>query len=240
MRIGAWWIAPYRLKVVAGSLVALVWLWWRAPNYGLVRRRIVIGVWALTLGALLCGRLGYVLVHRPYFTQHPGMLVRVDKIGGFQGLGIWIGALAVCTVWATLQHCAFSRLLGWLAPAGLCLTAAAWWGCADVGCAWGREVLTPPTWARWLVAEGPDIYRAVAPRYAVPALAMGWAIVTALLALTPTFEGARALALYLAGAAALTLLRADPMPHALGVRADTMVTSALALALALWDCEANR
>jgi prolipoprotein diacylglyceryltransferase len=217
--------------------MALAWLWWRAPDVGLVRRHVIVRVWALTLGALCCGRLGYVLVHRPYFTQNPGALVRIDEVGGLQGTGVWIGALGLGALWAAVTHRSFARLLRWLAPAGLCVAAAAWWGCAEVGCAWGREVLTPSAGASWLVTESPDIYRAVAPRYAVPGMAMGWAILAALLALTPHFAGAGSLALYLAGVAALTLLRADPMPSLPGVapqvRVDTVVTAGLALVLAL-------
>lgn len=228
MRIGFWWFELYTLKVAAGVLVALFWLWWNAPRRGFDRRVVLTWLFLLTFVALTSGRLGYVLGNRAYFSQHPTDIFRWRRIGGMHGSSAIAGGLLVVASWARVMNTPPHRMLCLLSPPLLCVAAATWWGCADVGCAWGREVVVATGLQRLFVAQMPDIYRMLTQRYAVQALGAVLALGLAVAAVVLRERGGLALSFYLLASAGLTLLRADPVPAMGVVRVDTAVDLALA------------
>lgn len=235
MRVGWWWISEYTLRVAAGALVGMVWLWQRAPRAGFDRRRMRFWVCGVALAALIAGRVGYALGNTAYFAQHPPLILRMDRVGGLHGGSAMLGALLVTGVWAIVAHQPVSMIMSFLSPAVLFVAAGAWWGCVDAGCAWGRETLAADG-ARWFTALLPDIYRMVSPRYAVQPLGAVWALILALLALVPGKHSGLALALYWFGSAGLTLLRADPVPKPMALtaghlRLDTVLDLVLAISI---------
>lgn len=220
MCIRPWWIHPYTLKVSCGVLVALLVLWWRAPRYKIERRRLFPWLWAVMALALLGGRAGYVVGHWAYFVRHPLAFFQLDQVGGLHGGSALAGGLIAAWLWARAGAWRLRTVLDFLSPAVLCVAASAWWGCLGVGCAWGREVLVAAGWQQWLVAELPDIYRTVVPRYAVQPIGAVWALTLAAFASVRRDWGAVALDAYVLGTAGLTFLRADVVPQLVHLRSD--------------------
>lgn len=238
MRIGLWWISVYTLKVAAGSLIAGLWLWLRAPHAGFDRRTIRPWIWGVAVAALIGGRAGYVFGHAAYFAQHPVLSLRVDRVGGLYGGGAMLGALLVFGLWSAMAHRPVSMIVSFLSPAVLFVAAGAWWGCVNAGCAWGHEIVPALDGTRRFTALLPDVYQTVTLRYAVQPLGAGWALILALLAVALRKYGGLALALYWLGSAGLTLLRADPAPMLIvpaggHLRLDTVLDLALATSIML-------
>jgi len=228
----------YTLRFTAGALVGLVWLWQRAPRVGLDRRTMRFWVCGVVLAALIAGRVGYALGNTAYFTQHPALLLRLDRVGGLHGGGAMIGTLIAVGLWSIVSHQPVSILVSFLSPAVLFVAAGAWWGCMDAGCAWGREIIPVTDGARWFTAPLPDVYQTMTPRYAVQPMGAVWALTLALLAAALGKHGGLALALYWFGSAGLTWLRADPVPlliapTAANLRLDTVLDLALAVSITL-------
>ncbi len=229
----------YTLKVAAGALVGLVWLWQQAPRAGVDRRIMRFWVCGVALAALIAGRVGYALANTAYFAQHPALLLRLDRVGGLHGSSAMLGALLVIVLWSIVAHRPVSTLVNSLSPAVLFVAAGAWWGCMDAGCAWGREIVPLTDGARWFTALLPDIYQTVMLRYAVQPMGAVWALALALLAAALGKYGGLALALYWLGSAGLTLLRADPLPLLRSpivgnLRLDTVLDLVLAISIALF------
>lgn len=228
MRIGPWWIHQYTLKVTSGVLVALFVLWWRAPRLGIARERLLKWVWILAIVAFFCGRVGYAFGNAVYFSDNPAALFRLRQVGGLHGSSALAGGLLVAWIWARLTSVRFRTMLDFLVPAMLCIAAGAWWGCAGVGCAWGREVFVVSGWLRWFVAELPDIYRTIEPRYAVQIIGAVWALMLAVLAVALRESGAMVFGVYLLGTAGLTFLRADVVPQLGSLCSDLIMDLVLA------------
>lgn len=238
MRVGFWSFSVYTLKVVAGALIAGLWVWQRAPRAGFDRRAMRFWICGVAMTALLGGRVGYILGNATYFAQHPALSLRLDRVGGLHSGSAMIGALLMTGVWAAATHHSVSAIVSFLSPAVLFVTGGAWWGCWDAGCAWGHEALAATDGARWFIALLPDIYQTVALRYAVQPLGAVWALILALLAIALGKHGGVALALYWLGSAGLTLLRSDPTPLIItltgdNVRLDTILDLALAIGIIL-------
>lgn len=230
MQIGPWFIPNYTLRLLAGLSLGVVWLWIAAHRRGIRSEQVATLLWAAALGALLGGRIGYVARYAVYFAQQPRDALLLWRVGGLDGPGAWVGGLTLTALWAWRARCPLRHTAALLMPAALWLSAGAWWGCFDVGCAWGREVTgTVPAWQRWLVLEAPDLYRAMAPRYAVQLLAAGSGAMLAVLAALRLDHSLVIGALYLAGMAALTALRADPVPRLGDLRLDAALYGILAL-----------
>jgi prolipoprotein diacylglyceryltransferase len=122
----------------------------------------------LALGsAALLGRAGHVLLNWDYFALHPDEAPRVD-LGGIEWHFAVIGALIGLWVGARLRRFDFSRTLAWCAPLVGVIGLLVWRMCAGVGCAAGREVDTLARYPALIVAELPDRYGIIAPRWNTP------------------------------------------------------------------------
>ncbi|MFP4344031.1 MAG: prolipoprotein diacylglyceryl transferase family protein [Anaerolineales bacterium] len=222
-------VAPYTARIILGTGAGLVWLWYAAPRHGFSRRALTGLVWLAALGALLGGRLGYVLEHLLYFRENPAHLLNLLEVGGFDGAGAWWGGLCGVGLWTLRRAPACRPTLTLLIPAALLVAAGAWWGCADRGCAWGQEVRSAPRGWGWLVREGPDLYHTLAPRLAVQHLGALLALGGALSSMFLRSHALLVAALYAAATSALTFLRADPEPLVGALRLDFVLLLGLAL-----------
>ncbi len=228
MRVGPWGIEVYTLRVWVGAAAGLICLWRRAPTYALSRRVAGGWLWGIAIAALVCGRIGYILGHRLYFDQHPQEALRLWQVGGLHGGTALAGGLLVVWLWARVSRRTFSDLLSWLAPAILLFAAGAWWGCGNVGCAWGTATAPSLTARSWFVTQSADIYRHVLSRYAVQTMGALCAFLLAIVALLARSRAAVALALYELASGALTFLRADAVPLIAGLRVDSLQDIGLA------------
>jgi prolipoprotein diacylglyceryltransferase len=237
MQIGSWQIWPFTLRLGLGTTLALLWLWIVASRRNNVHRWQMVSVtWLVALGALLIGRFGYVIEQRAYFSNRPGDIIALREVGGLHGTGAWIGGLLAFGI-DLLRTKQTKRMLPLFMPAALLISAGAWWGCADAGCAWGRPALTAPGWAQWLIVEAPDLYHTIKPRYAVQPIAALSALLMSGLAILWPQSGLLFGAGYMLSVVGLTVLRADPAPTISGYRLDSLTHLILALifiGLHLW------
>ena len=229
MRIGSWLVTTYTLRSSFAVLAGLCWVWLMAPRHGYRRNQLIGALWATAGGAFLGGRIGYALLNLDYFVSHPWEIFLWRAVGGLTGSAAWVGALVGVWLWSRGPGANCFQLLRLLAPAALLITAGTWWGCAAAGCAWGLEASTAPAWLSWAVVEAPDLYQTSAPRYAVQLLGAGWALFGVGLTLLWNHYSAFWLALYMAGAALLTYLQANPMPSVGRYRLDFLTALLLML-----------
>lgn len=230
MQIGTWFIPEYTTRVIGGLLAASTWLWVAGIREKIPLRRLSTLLWMTLLGVVLGGRCGYIAQNLAYFAQQPVDAILLWRVGGTDGPSGWIGGLIAAGLWSWHTHYPVQSITRLLVPAALMLSAGTWWGCGNVGCAWGREVTrTLPDWQRWLVVKAPDLYHTSAPRYAVQYLAMAMALTLSVAAMLWHAHAVSFLALYLAALTGLTLLRADPVQSVGNVRLDSILYGALAL-----------
>ena len=189
------------------------------------------------LGALLGARLGYVLVHLPYYTAHPGEILAM-KAGGLSGAGVMVGWVVGLLLAALLLRVPVLRLADWLYPLLPPLAVTAYLGAWLAGVAYGPEVV-PGTW--WGI-PAPDESGWVTLRWPLqPAAALALLVVYALverLILIPRPAGwlfSLAAAWFIAVDLVVSLLRVDPQPAWREIRVVTLANLiALALALGLF------
>ncbi len=143
------------------------------------------------------------------------------------------GGLIIVWIWSKVTRCPINRLLALLAPMALWLAAGAWWGCWDVGCAWGRATNFTQPPQTWMTLRGPDLYHIYVQRYAVQVLGATWAVMMAIFAMALRDKGDLALILYIVGSALLSLLRGDSVPQVAGMRVDTALDVFLICVLGL-------
>lgn len=122
-------------------------------------------------GAALLGRAGHVLLSWDYFSLHPDEALRLD-LGGIDWHGAVIGALIGLLIGARLRQFDSDKALAWCAPLVGVIGLLVWRMCAGVGCAAGVEVDTLARYPALIVAELPDRYGIVAPRWNTPLMGM--------------------------------------------------------------------
>ncbi len=233
MKIGPWWVQLYTLRVTLGAALGMALLWRRGtrPGSDIPTQELLTWMGAVSSAAWACGRLGYV-IGQPYFTQHLWAFLRLRTAAGMHGGSALAGGALMVALWALVKSRRFADLLALWAPVALSVAMCAWWGCREVGCAWGNPASANAPWYTWMATTSPDLYHIQLARYPVQTLGAVWALVLLLLALALKDKGGLALALYCAGSALLTLQRADPVPLFEGIRVDMLLDAALAAIIA--------
>ena len=180
---------------------------------------------ALALG-LLAARGGHVLLHLEHFARAQQDILRWSS-GGLEWHSGLAGALAGLWLGARWRRLAWPALLDALTPALALLCLGAWRGCMAAGCGYGREVDTLANHSPLLVAELPDIYGIVAPRYNTPLFGLLLGVLALLLAglfyRRRLLRGMRfwlLLATLAAGMLTIGFWRADSVPQWAGLRSD--------------------
>lgn len=191
-------------------------------------RRVDAGLVALASG-LVGARLGFVLLHWPYYASRPVEALWLWQ-GGLTLVGGVVGAAISLVGYALGTKRPLWRLLDHLAPPILLLAFALWIACQIDGCAYGKRMVASP-WA----PTSPDLLGAVRPRWPTQAVgAVGSLLILVLLyALRqrlPTTGSTGSLGLLLIGmlTLALAFTRADPVAQILGLRADVVGAGVIA------------
>ena len=248
MNIGSWYISVYTLRLGSSICLGSTWLWYTAPKYHIKRQLLATCCWVTGLSALVGGRIGYGLMHSAYFLQNPTQFILLHHTGGLHGASALLGGLAGLFIWQICTQMdntdkitpyngdtlTFNQYLTYFTPAFLCVIAGAWWACMEIGCACGRAIGLENPGMRWLLADGPDLYHTILPRFPVQLVGMIWALV---IAGTSTIRSQHLhgdvpyLMLYCLGAAVLTLFRGDTVPTIGPVRIDTLENLGIAFVL---------
>jgi phosphatidylglycerol:prolipoprotein diacylglycerol transferase len=235
-RIGPFLLYSYTALLaagVAGGVALTVWLGRERP---LLPRFVWIdGALAALVGALLGGRLAFVVARWDYFATRLALGVRLWN-GGFAYAGAVLGGGLALALWALARRRPVLPLLAQLSPGVAVVYLAGWIGCWLEGCAYGRETAVHGDWRDWLAADLPDHLGVYAWRYQSQLLAALLALL--LLALVIVVYRRRGGPGFLAGLTLLGVslirlailpLRGDPAPLLAGLRGDAWIDGALAL-----------
>lgn len=123
-----------------GALASLLWLGFVEPGSKTIystSTRIDAGLFGLIAG-LLGARLGYVLIHLPYYATHRNEVLEIWN-GGLSWAGGAIGVLLSLGVYSAVKKLSYWALLDLFALPALLFTASVWFGCLLDGCAFGKS-----------------------------------------------------------------------------------------------------
>lgn len=148
------------LALLAG-LGALAWRGWRIEDSP--ARWLDAGLSALILG-LVAGRLGHVAIHWAYFTHHREEIAHF-WLGGLDWHAAIGGGLLGLGIYCFVRRLSFRLLTDTLALPLALGVALVWAGCLLHGCGYGAEVRSLADYASPIVAEWPDLYGIVVPRF---------------------------------------------------------------------------
>jgi prolipoprotein diacylglyceryltransferase len=238
-------LSTYSQVIAVSVLVGGAWFVWRA-RAGTRGAAANLCLLALFVG-LAGGRAEHVLLHWDYFAAYTAEAFDL-RAGGLGWHGSVVGGL--CGLWLGWRMLAseerpyvtFRALLTMTAPCLPLVMLAGWVGCGMRGCGYGAEVATLADYPPLIVAELPDVYGIVAPRFNTALYGAAWATLSGLvLILTARRAGFThrrlwlALALAAAGMFMIGFARADAVPSVLGLRTDQILDGLFALiGLALW------
>lgn len=144
--------------------------------------RGVDGLLIALCGAALLGRAGHVLLNWDYFAVHSDEALRLD-LGGIDWHFAVFGALIGLWLGSRLRRFDFNRTLAWCAPLVGVIGLLVWQMCAGVGCAAGSEVDTLARYPALIVAELPDRYGLIAPRWNTPLMGMAGSLIVLVIGL---------------------------------------------------------
>lgn len=228
------------LFIAFGALLGLGWMAWQLP-----RRKALAAldaaVWVL-IGALVGGRVGFVLFSWSYFQGHP-LEIPQFWLGGFSGAGALLGALVGLYPAARLTRQIPGPLADTLIRPVCIFAISAWLGAWATGAAYG-----PAAGLFGLPAQ--DEFGEVSLRF--PTQFLGALLSLLLLWLldpqrVKRLPAGAAAALGFAGLSlsmlVLSFLRADPAPLWMGLRPSTWgagLVSVFALAILAWMERARR
>lgn len=220
-------VVPSLLLGSAASL-GLAWAAWQAvPRQ---RSRLVNAGLAALAGALLFGRLGYVLLNLAQFEGAAWGILAVWQ-GGLEWSAALAGGGVSLALYCALRGEPFGSQLDGLAPLVASLALAGWLECWLRGCAYGLPS------AEWWALPAPDEWGVLQKRLPLQLLgmisaALSYWLVEALR--RPAWHAGTAGALtgllVSLAAGGLSLLRADLSPLWYGFRQETWLAGALALA----------
>jgi phosphatidylglycerol:prolipoprotein diacylglycerol transferase len=231
----------YPLIFSIGALLSLIWLgfwdpltggWARSLRSALsAETRLDLGFVTLLTG-LVGARLGFILLHLPYYTSRPIEMLTVWE-GGLSWVGGFFGALLGACLHTAWRRVPFWNSLDALAIPATLMALASWTGCLMDGCAYGRAGT-----ASLLQPMMADMFGEVAPRW--PTQIVGMLTCVAAIGMILATAGrvrpgsmAFISALVISSTAlGLSFTRGDPVMLLMGFRADT-VGAALSLGFAL-------
>jgi phosphatidylglycerol---prolipoprotein diacylglyceryl transferase len=236
--IGPWTVQTFTLVLVIAITLSGGFGLWQARHDSI---GVVVDTYlAALVGAVIGGRLIYVMLNLDYFSDNLAEAFNLAA-GGLDWHGAVIGGLIGLYGMVWLQR-RFAEgeldlsgqgretipfLLDTLTPALAVIGLAGWYGCLAAGCGYGREVDTLANYSPLVASELADVFGIVAPRYNTPFFGMALCI----LALVLTWRGRfwLILALLSVGMFAIGFFRGDYTPVVLGLRADQWLDVAFAV-----------
>jgi phosphatidylglycerol:prolipoprotein diacylglycerol transferase len=138
-----------------GGTIGLALIAWRSPKE--YRTRFLDAGLLALLGALIFGRLGFVLANWSYFKQNFFEILLI-YLGGFSWVSALLGILLSLAITAAIFQHPFSILVDATLPLLGALSVSAWLACWLDGCAYGA------TTDAWWGLPAKDEWGIIAPR----------------------------------------------------------------------------
>ncbi|HEX4048927.1 MAG TPA: prolipoprotein diacylglyceryl transferase [Elusimicrobiota bacterium] len=137
LKIGSFELSTYGVLVATAYVAAIMWLKARRKEMGLSEDRFWDLIYWLFAGALLGGKLGYVIV------EHDVTLLWHDVRYGFVFYGGFLGAALAGWIAARRMKLSFTKLSDYFAVALPIGHAIGRLGCLMAGCCYGRHTDMP-------------------------------------------------------------------------------------------------
>jgi phosphatidylglycerol:prolipoprotein diacylglycerol transferase len=210
--------------LISISLSALTYRLYDACGIGTLVDVCLAG---LILG-MIAGRIGHVLIHWAYFSEHTGEIIQMNA-GGLNWHSALTGGLLGAWLMKTIvyRQVNFHFMLESWAIAIPLLGFMGWWACGAFFCGYGAEINNLTDYPATLVWEAPALNGMVAPRFATQPLGMMWAVMVLLVIVICIWRGwlankrfGASLMLWSVGMILLGYLRGDAMPLWSGLRLD--------------------
>lgn len=153
-------ISLYTLSIGVACLCAFALILWRSP----AREKLMTVLLVALIGALIVGRLYYVLIHLEYYVDQLAEVVDI-RAGGSNWHGAVIGAVFTGNLVALRRKIPLKVMWRAFSIALPIVTIGVAVGCLGAVCAYGQEVDTLAHHSSLFVSESRDIYGIIAPRY---------------------------------------------------------------------------
>jgi prolipoprotein diacylglyceryltransferase len=127
----------FSVLLALGAALGLIWVAWETPRSE-QSTYLNTCVWVL-VGALVGGRVAYLVVHWEYFQDD---IIEITQVwlGGLAWPGALAGGLVTIMLVAWFMGIPLGSLADGMLPLLASLSVAVWLGCIFVGCAYGPEV----------------------------------------------------------------------------------------------------
>ncbi len=129
---------PYTYALIAGVLTGTLFSLLAGRREDLPVWVVLDGALAAGVGGVLVGRALYILAHLAYFRENP-LEAPAFWYGGLSGFGAVAGGMLGTLFLSARRRWDPLPILNTLAPGASLVVIAAWAGCLQAGCAWGRE-----------------------------------------------------------------------------------------------------
>ncbi len=139
----------YSILIGLGATLGL-WRVYSKAESSQRNKYLGIGIWTLC-GSLLGARLGFIIMHSHFFSNHREALARF-WLGGMNGFGAIIGAILFILIAARVLHMHTLPTLDLMSSMVLPLGVMVWLGCWAAGTAYGR-ILEPGTWWGMMISD---------------------------------------------------------------------------------------
>lgn len=218
-RLGSVILRSYTAFIGLGVLVTVGLLAWRGGRSAAAW--LDVGI-AGAAGGMVGARLLHAVFNWDYFHAYPLEIMHFWS-GGYEWHGALFGALLAGYIAARVRAVPLEPLMATAAVALPVFTALMWAGCLLSNCGYGQEVRSLADYPALVVAELPDLYYTVAPRFNTQLFGIAWSVVVLGVVMLLPHRSKRlwiGLLVYSAGMLVAGGLRADPVPSAAGLRLD--------------------
>lgn len=226
-RYGSIFIYSYTIMLALGIIVGIGLTAWK--NHNRPAHDWFDAALIIFLGAIIGGRIGFVVLHWDYFQERLPEVWQFWR-GGLSYHPALLAGLVALFLWAIFNGQSFYQFAALLIPAFILVFASGWGACWLEGCAYGRETALGP-----LAADLPDDLGVSSVRYQSQLIGI---LLTTLLFLVMIRIGRHMSAAHVfwftLGAISLIhlivgLLRGDPVPQLLGLRLDLLIDGLLVI-----------
>jgi phosphatidylglycerol:prolipoprotein diacylglycerol transferase len=162
-RYGPFFLYSYNVVMGAGLLGAI---WLASRGTAVEKQRPAQAAILIVAGALLLGRLGFLLSNAAYFAQEPLAIAQLWQ-GGFHYHAAIIGGLGGLWLWCWRHKRPFTPSAAPFALPLLFMHSCGWFACYLEGCGYGRQTTLHP-----FAADLPDSFGVFALRYQTQLLAV--------------------------------------------------------------------